>query len=300
MKFLSFALVYPFIWIFSRLPMRILYVFSDFFFVILYYIIGYRKKIVETNIKTAFPDKNEAEITQLTKKFISHFVDIIFESIKSFSISKKEINKRYKYVNADLINKYAKQGRSIVLTGAHQANWEWAFALPQYLNINCYGAYTKLQNPYFEKVIKSSRTKYGFDGVPTRLFNKKINERQAKGIQSLYILLSDQSPQLARARYWATFLNEKIPVHTGAETLAKKYNLVVINMNVTKIKRGYFETSFELITDTPTDFENYQITDKFLALTEKNIKAQPDFYLWSHKRFKHKDKYDEWLEIKKK
>ncbi|CAM1335041.1 lysophospholipid acyltransferase family protein [Tenacibaculum aestuariivivum] len=300
MNLLTFTLTYPFIWLISKLPMKVLYLFSNFFFFILYYIIGYRKKIVTSNLKTAFPTKNETEIKQLTKKFSSHFVDLIFESIKSFSISKKEIDKRYKYLNTDLINKYAKEGRSIVLTGAHQANWEWVFALPPHININCYGAYTKLQNAYFENVIKKSRRKYGFDGVPTRLFNKKINERQAKGIQSLYILLSDQSPQLARARYWTNFLNENIPVHTGPEILAKKYNLVVINMNTKKIKRGYFETTFELISDTPNDFENYQLTDKFLKITERNIKTQPAFYLWSHKRFKHKNKYEEWLKIRKK
>ena len=299
MKFFTFAITYPFLWLLSRLPMKLLYIISDFFFFILYHLIGYRKKIVENNIKTAFPTKSEVEIKKTSKKFFKHFVDLIFESIKAFSISKKEIDKRYQYLNTKLINKYAKQGRSIVLIGAHQANWEWAFGLPQHLNIDCYGAYTKIQNPYFEKIIKSSRTKYGFDGVPTKFFNKKINERQVNDIQSLYILLSDQSPQVHKTRYWTTFFNKKVPVHTGAEILAKKYNLVVINMNTTKIKRGYFETEFELITDNPKSFDNFEITDKFLEITERNINKQPEYYLWSHKRFKHKDKYDEWLKIRK-
>ncbi len=299
MKFLTFAIVYPIIWLISRLPMRFLYIFSDFFFFILYYIVGYRKKVVQSNIQTAFPSKNQSEINKISKKFFKHFIDLIFESIKAFSISQKEINKRYKYLNPELINKYAKEGRSIALIGAHQANWEWALGMPYFLNINCYGAYTKIENPYFEKVIKDSRTKYGFDGVPTRQFNKSISNRQAKGIQSLYILLSDQSPQLHKAKYWANFLNEKVPVHTGAEILAKKYNLVVINMNTTKVKRGYFETEFELITESPKDFEDFKISDKFLTITEKHIKAQPECYLWTHKRFKHKDKYNQWLENKK-
>ncbi|WP_028887621.1 lysophospholipid acyltransferase family protein [Tenacibaculum ovolyticum] len=299
MKFLTFAIIYPLIWLLSRLPMRVLYIISDFFFFIMFHFVGYRKKVVESNLKTAFPNKNETEIKKISKKFFKHFVDLIFESVKSFSISEKEINKRYKYTNPELINKYADQGRSIALIGAHQANWEWAFALPLQLNINCYGAYTRIQNPYFEKVIKDSRTKYGFDGVPTTLFNKKINERQSKEIKSLYILLSDQSPQVHKTRHWANFLNTNIPVHTGAETLAKKFNLVVINMNTTKVKRGYFETTFELITDTPKDYEDYQIADKFLKITEEHIKAQPECYLWTHKRFKHKDKYQEWLKIRK-
>lgn len=300
MKLLTFVIVYPFIWIFSRLPMRILYIFSDIFFLVIYYIIGYRKKVVESNIKTAFPNKSDVEIKEISIKFFKHFVDLIFESIKSFSISKEEINKRYKYVNSTLINNYAKQGRSIVLTGSHQANWEWAFGMPQHLNINCHAAYSKIQNPYFEKLIKRSRTRFGFDGVPTKLFNRTISERQVKGIQSLYILLSDQSPQLYRAKYWTTFLNEKVPVHTGAETLAKKYDLVVINMNITKIKRGYFEMEFELITDTAKEFDNFELTDTFLKITERNIKSQPEFYLWSHKRFKHKGKYEKWLSTRNK
>lgn len=299
MKLLTFAITYPFIWLLSRLPMGILYLISDFFFFILYYIFGYRKPVVVANLKIAFPDKNDTEINEITKKFFKHFVDLIFESVKSFTISKKEINKRYKFKNPGLINELTKQGKSIALTGAHQANWEWAFGLPFFLNINCFGTYTKIQNPYFEKKIKASRTKFGFDGVPTGIFNKTISSREAKKIQTLYILLSDQSPQIHKTRHWHSFLNVKVPVHTGVEILAKKYDLIVVNMNTTKIKRGYFETEFELITDSPKEFDNFKITEKFLKIAEKNIYKQPECYLWTHKRFKHKDKYDKWLEIRK-
>ncbi|QXP74753.1 lysophospholipid acyltransferase family protein [Tenacibaculum sp. HL-MS23] len=299
MKFFTFAITYPFIWLLSRLPMGILYLFSDFFFFVLYHILGYRKKTIIGNLNTAFPNKKRKEINKLSRKFSRHFVDLIFESIKSFTISEKEILKRYKYKNPELINELTKQGKSIALVGAHQANWEWAFAMPKFLDINCYGAYTKIQNPYFEKKIKTSRTKFGFEGVPTIEFNKTISSREAKKIQTLYILLSDQSPKVRKTRYWSHFLNKKVPVHTGAEILAKKYDLTVVNMNTTKIKRGYFETEFELITDNPKSFDNFEITDKFLEITERNINKQPECYLWSHKRFKHKDKYDEWLKIRK-
>ena len=151
----------------------------------------------------------------------------------------------------------------------------------------------------FEKKIKASRTKFGFEGVPTIAFNKTISSREAKKIQTLYILLSDQSPKVRKTRYWANFLNEKVPVHTGAEILAKKYDLIVVNMNTTKIKRGYFETEFELITDNPKSYDNFEITDKFIEITERNINKQPECYLSTHKRFKHKDKYNEWLKIRK-
>ena len=299
MKLLTFAITYPFIWFISRLPMRVLYIFSDFFFLIIYYVIGYRKKVVTNNLKTAFPEKTDTEIKNLSKKFFKHFIDLIFESVKSFTISKKELFKRYKFKNPELINDLIKEGKSVALVGAHQANWEWAFGLPFVLDINCFGAYTKIQNPYFEKKIKASRTKFGFEGTPTSKFNKTISSREAEKNQTLYVLLSDQSPQVHKTRYWTNFFNVKVPVHTGAEILAKKYDLMVINMNTTKIKRGYFETEFELITTTPNEFDNFEITDKFLKITEKNIRKQPECYLWSHKRFKHKGKYDQWLEKRK-
>lgn len=300
MKLLVFLIVYPLIWILSILPMRLLYIFSDLLGFIIFNLVGYRKKVVIQNIKTAFPEKTDKEIATLTRKFYKHFTDLIFESIKSFTISKKQIQKRYTYSNIDLINELASKGKNIILTGSHQGNWELAFGLPLYANINCYGAYTRIQNPYFEKVVKTSRTKFGFDGVPTGLFNKNLEERTKKGIQSLYILLSDQSPQLKKTRYWAHFLNVKVPVHTGMEILAKKYNFSIVNMNVTKIKRGYYNADFQLITTTPNEFENFEITDKYLKITEEHIRKQPEYYLWTHKRFKHKDKHQEWLENRKK
>lgn len=300
MKFLVFILTYPFIWILSRFPMSFLYIISDFFYFLMYYVLGYRKKIVFDNIKTAFPEKTDKEINSISKKFFSHFTDLIFESIKSFSISKENLTKRYTYENVEVINNLAEKGKSIVLMGAHHNNWEWSFGLPLQVNIDCYGTYTKIQNNYFEKVIKSSRMRFGYDGVPTAEFIKAIGKKVKDKNQSLYIMLSDQSPQLHRTKYWSNFLGEFVPVHTGAETLSKKYHFAIINMSVLKVKRGYYKTKFTLITENASDYKDFEITDKYLKLTEKNIKKQPQFYLWSHKRFKHKGKYNEWLLSKKK
>ncbi|TXD46448.1 lysophospholipid acyltransferase family protein [Polaribacter sp. IC073] len=290
MQFIIFAITYPFIWLLSKLPMRILYVISDFFYFLIYYIIGYRKQVVLDNLKLAFPEKPAAELLSIRKKFFKHLMDLMMESVKAFSISEKEILKRYTYVNPELVNKYTKEGKSIALVGAHQANWEWSTSLPKVLDIAVYGAYTKLNNKYFEKAIRNSRQKFGIEGFKTSEMVRGMQQRFSDKLQGAYVLLSDQSPQVHKTYYWREFFNIKVPVHTGAEMLSKKFDLVVINYVTKKIKRGYYKTEFQLITKKPRDFENYQITDLYTALTEKNILEQPEFYLWSHKRFKHRDK----------
>lgn len=297
MNKIVFYLTYPLIWLISRLPMFILYLISDFFYVLLYYVFGYRKEVVLKNISYAFPEKSEEEKQKIAKKFYKHFTDIMIESIKSFSISEKEILKRYKYKNPELVNKYAKEGKSIALVSAHLANWEWSISTPLVLDIDIFGAYNKLRNETFEKTLRENREKFGIKGATTANFIKLIKHNFENNVQGAYILLSDQSPHIEKTFHWGTFFGVKVPVHTGAEMLAKKNDLVVINYRAKKIKRGYYETDFELITENPKDYKDYEITDKFLRITERNITEQPEFYLWSHNRFKHKDRYEEWLKL---
>jgi len=295
MKLVVFILVYPIIWILSVLPMRVLYVISDFFYFLLYYIIGYRRKVVFSNLKLAFPQKTESELKRIEKKFYRHLTDLVVESIKGFTISEKEINKRYVYKNPEVIDQIANKGKDIALMGAHQANWEWTSSLPLHVNIKCFAAYTKIQNPHFNKLIVDSRTKFGYVGYPTTRTVKEISNNVNNKIQGLYLLLSDQSPQVQKTHYWSEFLGIKVPIHTGGEMLSKKYNMAVVNYSVTKVKRGYFEVFFEVITENPNELGKFEITDKYITITERNIHKQPEYYLWSHKRFKHRDKVpQEW------
>lgn len=290
MNFIVFAIAYPLIWVFSRLPMRILYLKSNIIYLFMFYVTGYRKKVVLENLKLSFPKKTEAELRIISKKFFKHFIDLIMESVKAFSISKKQLSKRYTYKNPELVNAFVKEGRNIALVGAHQANWEWSIGISMVLDIDVYGAYTKLNNKYFEKWVRKSREKFGVIGYKTSDTVRGIQKNMNDNKQGAYILLSDQSPQPHKTYYWREFFNIKVPVHTGAEMLSKKFDLVVINYVTRKIKRGYYETEFQLITDTPKEFDDYQLTDKYTKLTEENIKVQPEFYLWSHRRFKHRDK----------
>lgn len=292
-----FYIIYPIIWLFSILPMPILYLISDFLFLLQYYVFGYRKKVIRKNIAIAFPEKTENERKQIAKKFNQHFIDLIVESIKAFTISEKEILKRYQYKNPELVNAFAKEGKSITLVSAHLANWEWSTSLALVLNIDVFGAYSRIRNDIFENKIRETRQKFGVVGTTTSKFINFIDANFKKKVQGAYILLSDQSPRLYKTYYWSSFFGTKVPVHTGAEMLSKKYDMVVINYRAKKLKRGYYEVDFELITENPKEFTNYEITDKFLKITEKNIREQPEFYLWSHKRFKHHDRFEDWKEM---
>ncbi|WP_055443319.1 lysophospholipid acyltransferase family protein [Lacinutrix himadriensis] len=290
MQFLAYILIYPLLWIISILPFRILYVVSDILFVLVYYIIGYRKKTVKYNLTLVFPDKSEKEITTLTKKFYHHLCDMILESVKSLTVSEAEMIKRFKLTNIEEIHKLEKENRNIVLMCAHYANFEWIFITQKFVKHKGYGVYKRLANKYFDRLIKRKRAKYNTQLITTKETIPVLMESIKKGELSISGFVSDQSPKVNKAYHWNDFMGIKVPVHTGAEMLAKRLDSSVVFFGVKKIKRGYYETTFKTLAVNANDFENYQITDMFLKLVEEQIYSAPEYYLWTHKRWKHKDK----------
>jgi KDO2-lipid IV(A) lauroyltransferase len=285
-----YYLAYPIIWLFSKLPFRLLHIISDGIFFLFFYLIGYRKEVVLNNLKLVFPDKNDSQIKQIQKKFFKHFVDTLIEAIKAITISEKSIQKRYKYKNIELIDQLYKEGKSVILVSSHYANWEWVIGLSLHTKIDFYGSYTKIQNKNFENLIKDSRSKFGMKCVKSSEIIKGIVKNVKQQKQGLYLLISDQSPQLQKNQYWNEFLNVNVPIFTGAEMISKKFDFAVVNMNTTKLKRGYYESEFELITNNAKTESKNEITKRYLKITESHIRKQPAYYLWSHKRFKHKGK----------
>ena len=290
LQFIIFALVYPFIWLISILPFRVLYFLSDLFYYLIYYIIGYRKKTVIANLTHAFPEKTEVEIKAITKKFFKHFTDIFVELIKSFTISNKEISKRYQFTNVDIIHKLESQNRSSILLGAHNANWEWIFSLNLQIGFTGIGFYKVLKNKYFDKKVRDTRGRYNTALESTKKVFDIMEHNKKHNILTLYGFLGDQSPRAQKAHYWSEFLGVNVPIYTGFEMLAKKYDLPVVIFNTKKIKRGYYISDLQLLTDEPNSFNNYEITDRYLRELEKYIRETPEHYFWTHKRFKHRDK----------
>ena len=290
LHFLVYILTYPIILLVSILPFRILYLLSDFIYFIFYYLIGYRKKIVFENLKIAFPKKSDRELKILRKKFFHHFVDLFLEMIKTFTISNKEILKRFKLINKEDFTNFLNKHQNVLLMSSHYANYEWLFSLNLLIDHNGFGAYKKVKNRYFDRFIRKSRGRFNSKLVPTKDFFKTVEKNDAEQIPCIYGLLSDQSPKIDRTYYWTEFFGVKVPVFTSTEMLAKKYNYPVIYMNTEKIKRGYYETTMHVLSENPREIPDYQITDQFVKKLEEQIIKQPEYYFWSHKRFKNKDK----------
>lgn len=288
MQFLIYILTFPFLWMVSILPFRIFYWFSDFIYIIVYYVIGYRKKIVKANLVLALPHLSDKERLIIEKKSYHHMCDMFLEMIKTMTISAAEMNRRFVVTNIELVKEYEVKGKSTVLLASHYASWEWLLSVNEKTSFKGIGVYKKIANTYFDKLIRDIRSKYNAELVETKHTIPLIAENQKKGILSMYGLASDQSPKLNRAFHWDSFMGVEVPVHTGAEMLAKKYDLNVLFVKVKKLKRGFYEATFIPITDDPRSIPDFEITNIFLREVEKQIIEAPEYYFWTHKRWKHK------------
>jgi Kdo2-lipid IVA lauroyltransferase/acyltransferase len=288
MQFIVYILAYPLLWLISILPFRIFYWFSDCVYFLVYYVLGYRRKVVRENIALTLPHLSLAERKEIEKKFYQHMCDMFLEMIKTMSITPEEMEKRFTVTNIELIQDYARKGKSVVLVASHYASWEWLLTINPKLGFQGIAVYKKIANPYFDKLIRKIRSKYNTKLIETKKAIPTMAQNQRDGVLALYGLASDQSPKLDRIFHSMDFMGIGVPVHTGAEMLAKKYDLSVIFVKVKKVARGYYEATFITIADNPNDYENFGVTEKYLREVEKQILEAPEYYLWTHKRWKHR------------
>lgn len=293
MQFLIYILVYPLIWMISILPFRLLYIVSDGVYILIYKLVGYRKKVVQDNLRLVFPEKTETEINDITEKFYHHFCDMMLEAIKSLTISEKSMRKRFTFTNVELINNLERQNRSIVLMCGHYGSWEWIFILQKYISHKSYAVYSRLGNKYFDRLVKRIRAKYDSTLITTKETVATLTESKLNGELTINGFVSDQSPQVTRAFHWGKFMDITVPIHTGAEMLAKRLDMSVVFFKVKRLKRGYYETTFEMLAENPNDYPNYEISDLFTRKVEEQIREAPQYYLWTHRRWKHRDKVPE-------
>ena len=288
MQFIVFILVYPFLWLISILPFRILYLFSDLIYVLVYHVIGYRKKTVRENLLIAFPEKSDKERTEIEKKFYHHLCDLFLEMIKTLTISKEEMDKHFVLPNLDVLKEMERDGKSIALLTSHYASYEWSVSVNNKLSVKGYAIYKKIANVYFDKLVRDIRQKFGANLINTKETISTIESNYLRGVQSIYGFASDQSPKASRAINWGTFFGLETPFQTGAEMLAKKFDMNMMYMRIQKVKRGYYECRFEVLSYNPKSVPNFELTDLFIQKVEEQIREAPEYYLWTHKRWKHR------------
>ena len=268
----------------SLLPFWVLYLLSDLIYLILYKIFGYRSSVVNTNLRNSFPEKSPKEIKEIQNKFYHHLCDLIVESVKLFSISDKEAVKRIVFTNPELTNAYFKEGKSIMIVGGHYCNWEYTVIGGSQVLHKIVALYTPLSNKFFEKKMKQSRSRFGISMLSTKDTREFYKEGPAT--PSMIIFGSDQSPSSSKKAYWIRFLNQDTAVLFGAEKYSKAYNYPLLFGGIKKIKRGFYEFYFELLEEDPTATAHGELSEKLTRRIESQIIEQPEYWLWTHKRWK--------------
>ncbi len=289
----SLFLFRVFIFVMGIMPFKVMYLFSDLFAFFLYRVAGYRKKVVFDNLKNAFPEKSQKEIKKIAKMTYENLADITLEGFKTFGLSKDDIAKRYKIKNRELVLSYFKNGKSVMMLGAHFNNWEWGTsALPVHLDFsdesvdsNIIIVYKPLANKAIDNYMRKTRKKAGALLVSLHESGYYFNKYSTRNAG--FVLIADQNPSNKNKSVWVKFFGRETPFLRGAEILSRKYDLPVLFGEVKRIKRGFYEYEFHLLTENPKQLESGEITKLYAAKLEEIIKKQPENWLWSHRRWKH-------------
>ena len=277
-------LLFGLILILSYLPLRLLYLLSDFFYLLLITIFPYRKKVIERNLKFSFPDLSIQQLNRLRNHFYRHFSDLIVEGIKNLTISKKELQKRLVVENPDVLDKLKERNTSLLLISGHYGNWEWmitslAFLLP----FKAIGIGMPLTNSFWDKSVNKRRSRFGLQVVHSKNYKEALYDGETP---KAILTLSDQSPGSSENAYWTTFLNQPTAVLFGSEFMAHEYQFTPVFFSIRKVKRGYYSLKLIPFEKPLIDLNYGELTEWHTRLLEQEIEQNPSYWLWSHKRWK--------------
>lgn len=297
LKNIAYYILFGIWYVVSHLPLRILYLFADFIYIIIYHVIGYRINVVRKNLGESFPEKSENELRQIEKGFYRHFCSILIESIKFFSISQDELKKRFEFRGVDLINDSLRRGKTCGIYLGHYGNWEWPSSMPLWIDSNLgitAQLYHPLENLVTDRLVYYTRQRFGGISIPSNQSIRELVKWRNKGKPLVIGFVADQTPWWNDIHYWTNFLNHPdTPVFTGAERIMKKFDMDVYYLDITRVKRGYYTAEYKRITTTPKEWEEFAITERYNRMMEETIKRAPQYWLWSHNRWKRTK--EEWL-----
>ncbi len=263
-----------------------LYAYANVLYYLIYHVAGYRKKVVRKNIKLSGLAKTKKEALVIERKFYRYLCDLFLEIIKVRGMSKKTMMRRFSITNPAFLENYAKEGKSVFVMTGHYGNFEWLLSLGHHTPHTPHGIYAPLQNPYFDKHLKKVRSIHGSYLISRKKFTEQFTAMQHKKELTVIGFAADQSPQNNKKNYFRSFFGHEVPVFTGAERLGKRFDVPVVMAKIRRVKRGYYETTFNLLAENPNTLPNYAITDMFYEQLEALIKEDPSLYFWTHNRFK--------------
>lgn len=289
----TYILLYTWVMLHALLPLKILYILSDILYLLVYRVVGYRLSVVRENLKKSFPKKNEKQLRRLEQDFYHHFCDYMVETIKLLHISKEEIQERAQIKNPELIDALIAKGHtSFVVYFGHYGNWEWFSSAPLWFNqVSEYQIYRPLKNKAFDNLFIKIRSQFGSFCLPKNNVLREVIGMKKRGEHAMVGFMADQTPSVGNIHYWTQFLNQETAIYTGPERIAKKLNLPVLYMDVTKNGRGYYESIFRLVAEYPNDCAEFELTEIYARMMESTILRNPAYWLWTHKRWKHKKEY---------
>jgi Kdo2-lipid IVA lauroyltransferase/acyltransferase len=286
----AFYIFYAIARIISFLPLPLLYVFADIVYLGLYYFPSYRKKVVRTNLRNSFPHKTEKELRLISKKYYHHLADLIFEVLKLGHISKEQLIRRMRLTNPELMDRLFNDNRDILAVLGHYNNWEWLQSIIFFTKHQTVSIYKPLQDKNYDRFILGLRGQKGMILTPMSGIIREIIRLRGENVRSMYAFITDQTPPVNDIKYWTTFLNQDTPVYMGLEKIAARYDMAVVWFSIKKIRRGYYTVTAELLFEHSTGMTEHQITDSHIRKLEEEIRERPEFWLWSHRRWKHRKK----------
>ncbi|MBQ8888817.1 MAG: lysophospholipid acyltransferase family protein [Bacteroidaceae bacterium] len=287
MEKVKYHLIWGALSLVALLPLSVLYVISDFMYFVLYKIIGYRKKTVRDNLLKSFPNRSLEEIKDIERKFFHHLSDCIVETIKLVHISDEEINRRVLVTNPELIEELASDGRPIILYMGHYGNWEWVQAVTSHYKrpaINC-EIYRPLHDKVMDKIFLRIRSRFPNMAIPQNQAFRSLLRMKQEGKQVLVGFIADQRPNSKNLNHWTTFLHQDTAYAVGGEEIGNRMNGHYAYLEVEKYKRGHFRMTFKKIP-LPQEELEYPYTLQFMKMLEETIERAPEYWLWSHKRWR--------------
>ena len=288
MAAIGFYIFYGINWVVTLLPMRILYVLSDFLYLVLYYVLAYRRKVVAENLRNSFPEKSPEELKTIEKKFYRHLADLMVEILKLTHMSKAQSLMRMPITNVELLDRLYAEGRDVAAVIGHYNNWEWLKSLIFHTRFQTVSIYKPLQDKRFDNFLLKLRNREGMILTPMSLIVREILEARKANRRSIYSFITDQTPPKGDIKYWTKFMNQDTPVYLGVEKIASKYDMAVVFFNVQKIRRGYYQYTAELLFEHTSGLPEHVITEKHVRRLEEIICEKPEYWIWSHRRWKHK------------